>query len=232
MINKLKEYALTWWEVVSAPILFFTVMEPEDWRGRPLDFLLVSSWILSFFIAVTIFVVQMIPVGQYLMEGLAGIKFLIALPVVLALGLMFSAIIFIILGGFAMFFSFGAFYLLGWVLHVISKYFNGEKSAEDMLQAVFYSSAVMLFFVVTLFLAILSNFGFLSFEIFRVGFDVVLYLSLLFIYGLWSILVRKVGGHSKPRAFLLAAIPFVFCLLLAIIFDLKGFEKIRSILGI
>jgi hypothetical protein len=145
---------------------------------------------------------------------------------------MFSVVIFVILGGFAMLFSFGAFFALGWVLHGVSKFFNGEKSAADMLQAVFYSSAVMLFFILTLFLAILANFGFLSFEIFRVGFDVVLYLSLLFVYGLWSIIIRKVGGHTKLRAFLLASIPFVVCLLAGIVFDLKGFDKIRPILGI
>ena len=122
MINKLKDYGLIWWEVVSAPILFFTVMESEDWRGRPLDFLLLSSWILSFFISVTIFLVQLIPVGQYLMSGLTGIKFFIALPVVVILGLMFSVVIFVILGWFAMLFSFGAFFALGWVLHGVSKF--------------------------------------------------------------------------------------------------------------
>jgi lipopolysaccharide export LptBFGC system permease protein LptF len=60
----------------------------------------------------------------------------------------------------------------------------------------------------------------------------VLYLSLLFVYGLWSIIIRKVGGHTKLRAFLLASIPFVVCLLAGIVFDLKGFDKIRPILGI
>jgi hypothetical protein len=228
----LGRYFETWWEIVSAPILFYTVLERESWREKALDFLVWSTWILSFFITCVIFVVQVYPIGKTLVEGLTFFKLLLVSPVVLVITLMFFAIIFMILGGFVMFFAFGAFYAVGYLLYWLSKLAKGSATLPFMLQSVFYSAAVWLFYLFGLFLVILADTGFLSFDLFKIGFDLLYYFSAFFVYGLWSIAVRKVGGHTKAQAFLIAAVPFILLLLFGIFFDLKGFEKIRPVLGI
>lgn len=232
MINKLNWYFEIFWEVVSAPILFYTILEKESWKEKALNFLVISSWILSFFITVTVFIIQIYPIGKTLFEGVTGLKFLLVAPVVLAVALMFFMIVFMILGGFALFFWYIAFYVLGLLLHLISKRLGGEGDLSNMLQAVFYASAVLLFFIIPLFFAVLVDRGVLSYDMFRVGYNLVYFLTCLFIYGLLSITLRKVGGHSKLKSFLIALVPFIILILFGIGFDLKGLEKIRPILGV
>ncbi|MBU0687180.1 MAG: hypothetical protein KKB81_04955 [Candidatus Margulisbacteria bacterium] len=232
MINRLRWYFLIWWEIISAPILFYTVLERKPWREKSLDFLVISSWIVSFFATITIFITQVYPIGRTLLEGMSAWKLLVVSPITIAITLMFFAIIFVILGGFAMFFIFGAFYVIGYLLFYLSKWMKGEGSPSFMLESVFYSSAVLLFFIFSLVFVVFVDAGLLSFEMFRVGYDIVYYFSALYIFGLWSISVRKVGGHSKLKSFLIAAIPFIILILIGIVFDLKGFEKVRPLLGV
>jgi len=220
---------------VAQPIYFYTKLKEEDWKEKALTFLMISSWLLAAAVTLAIFVIQYIPIGSTLVEGITGWKFLIILPVLITLALVFFMITLLILGG-AMVIVFGAaFYLLGLALHYVYLLLGavpagrqGKGHLNQMLQDSFYSSAVVLAGIFPVLFALLTKAGTLDFSLFRVGYNLVYGLTLLYVYGLWAVAGRKVYGVPKWKAFAGALVPIIFLLIFGFVFDKIALSKLEA----
>jgi hypothetical protein len=212
-------YFETWWMIIARPIYFYTKLKEESWKEKSLTFLLIGSWILAAAAALAIFIVQFVPIGSTLVEGITGLKFLIILPVLITLVLVFYLITFLILGGVLVGVFGVAFYALGFILHYTYLLLGGKGNLNRMIQSSLYSSAVVLVGVFPVLFAVMTRYNLLDISLFRVGYNLVYYLTVLFVYGLWAVAGRKAYGVPKWKAFLGALLPVIFLLIAGILFD-------------
>jgi len=227
MQKQIKWFLDIWWTVIIRPIYFYTKLKEEDWREKALTFFLINSWILAVVATLVIFIVQYVPIGSTLVEGLSGFKFVLILPVLLTLAFVFFLITVLILAGMFASAFFVLFYLAGYLLHYTYVILGGKGSLNRMLQSMFYSSAAITFGVIVLFLMILTGFGILDFSLFRVGLGFIYFLILLYIYGLWAVAGRKTYGVPRWKAFLGAVIPVIILLIFGIVFDKIALPKLE-----
>jgi len=222
------KYFITWWTVMTRPIFFYAKLKEEDWKEGALTFFLISSWLLAVFLALAVFVTQYFTIGSTLIEGISGWKFLIILPVLLTLALVFFLITLAIIGGMLIAGLGALFYVVAWGLHYLSLMLGGKGSLNKMIQNIFYSSGVMLAGILPAGLVIMTKYNCLSFELFRVGFNFCVFLTLLFIYGLWAVAVRRNYALLKAKAFLVAFVPVLFLLIFGLVFDKMALPKLAS----
>lgn len=227
MINELKKYCATWWTIIVQPIWFYTKLKEEDWREKSLSFLLITSWIIGLVATIIIFIMQYVPIGSTLVEGLYGIKFLLIMPVLATLAFVFFTITLLILGGAFSLGFFLMFYLTGITLHYVYIFLRGKGNMNRMVQSMFYSTAAIQSVLLILLLMIVSKFGGLSFQLFQVGFQVIYFFTLLYLYGLWAIAGRKVYGIPKWVAFAGAIIPVILLLIFGILFDKIALSRLQ-----
>lgn len=221
-------YLTTWWMIIAQPIYFYTKLKEESWKEKSLTFLLISSWLLAFAATAAIFVIQYIPIGSTLIEGITGFKFLIILPVLITLAFVFFMITFLILGG-VLTVLFGAlFYAVGFILHYVYLILGGKGKLNRIVQNLFYSSAVILAGIFPVLFAVLVRYKLLDFSLFRVGYNLVYGLTLLYVYGLWAVAGRKAYDVPKWKAFVGAMVPIVFLLIVGIAFDKIALSKLES----
>jgi len=228
MIKSLKAYFVEWWIIIARPILFYTRLKEESWREKSLTFLISSSWLLAFFVALAIFVIQFVPIGSTLVAGIVGWKFLIILPVLLTMAFAFFMITFLIVGGMLVV-SFGVgFIALAFVLHYIYKLLGGHGHINRMVQSMLYSSAVVLFLCFAALFGIMTRYGFLELSLFKVGVNVAFVFLTVYVYGLWAVAGRKTYGVPRWKAFAGALVPVILMLIFLFIFDKIGVTKIES----
>ena len=216
-----------WWTVIARPIYFYTKLKGEDWKERALTFFLINSWILGLAATLVIFIIQYLPIGSTLIEGITGFRFILILPVLLTLIFVFLLITSLILGGMFALAFFVLFYVVGWVLHYAYLFLGGRGSLNRILQCMLYSSAAMVFGVLVLLLTILTKYGNLEFSLFRAGFNFIYFLILLYLYGLWAVAGRKTYGVSRFKAFLGAVAPVIILLIFGILFDKIALSKLQ-----
>ncbi|MDI6730954.1 MAG: YIP1 family protein [Candidatus Margulisbacteria bacterium] len=225
MIDRLKWFIEKWCEVMLRPILFFTRLKEESWQEEALTFLLILSWLTAFLATLVVFIISYVPVGQYMVAGIAGFKFIIILPVLIVLAFNFFAITFLILAGVFVCGFFVAQGLFAAILHYIAVNWQGKGSLNRMLQSMFYGSAPYMAVNIVLLLVLFAKYTNLGFDLFSVGFNLIYYLTVLFIYGLWAIAIRKNYGLPKWKAFILALVPILGLLLFGILFDKIALSK-------
>lgn len=220
-------YFSVWWTIMARPIYFYARLKEENWQEKSLTFLIFSAWILALAGTADIFVMHYVPIGATLVEGITGWKFVFILPVLITLALVFLAITAMILGGVMVAASGSAFYAIGFVLHQVYRLFGGSGSLNRMLQSAGYSSAVMLSGLLLALLALLTRFEWLSFPLFRVGFNLVYFLTLLFAYGLWAVMGRRNYSIPKWKAFAGALAPVIILLIFGWAFDKMALSKLE-----
>ena len=223
----IKWFLDTWWTIIFRPIYFYTKLKEEDWKEKALTFFLIISWKLGIAASLVIFIVQYVPIGRTLVEGVSGFRFILTIPVLLALSLVFFLITGLILGGMFALGFFVLFYLVGVLLHYVYLFLGGKGHLNRMLQSMLYSSAAMLFGVTVLFLMILTGYGALEFSLFRAGFNFIYFLILLYIYGLWAVAGRKTYGVPRWKAFLGAIVPVIILLIFGLVFDKMALPKLQ-----
>ncbi|OGC36962.1 hypothetical protein A2311_04850 [candidate division WOR-1 bacterium RIFOXYB2_FULL_48_7] len=214
--------------IISRPILFFSRLKEENWRGQSLTFLLITAWLLAFFMSIAVFILQYIPIGATLVEGIAGWKFVTILPVLLALAIIFFLITLLIMGGLLVGLFFTGFFLIGYCLHYLAALWGGKGNLNRIIQSSFYSSAAVQALLFGLFLALTVKAGWLTFPLFKVGFNFLIVLIVIFSYGLWAIMVRKVYGLPKWQSFIVAIVPSLLLLILLFIFDKIALQKVEA----
>jgi hypothetical protein len=222
------KYLTTWWQIMARPILFYTKLKEESWQEKSLSFLLQTAWLLASVCTLAVFLIQYVPIGSTLVEGVQGVKFLIIIPVLITLALVFFAITFLILAGVIVVALLVAFCSIGAVLHYTYLLGGGKGSLNRMLQQSLYSSAVALAGIGPALLAILTRYGLLDLELFRVGYNLVYGLTGLFVYGLWAVAGRKVYDVPKWKAFAGALVPVVILLIFGLAFDKMILPKLTT----
>ncbi|MFA4906218.1 MAG: YIP1 family protein [Candidatus Margulisiibacteriota bacterium] len=190
-------FVLIWFR----PILFFSRLPQGEWTGESVTFAGVVAWILAGLIAAVVFITQYIPIGGALWEGVPAGKLILVVPVIALLGAMFFFITFIILGGVLLALILGLFYALGALLFWSAKLLGGQGSFHETLKAGNYSSAILLIFILPIFMMIATKRGILDFTNFRIGFNITCSFAVLYLYGLQAIISRKLLGLSRPKAF-------------------------------
>jgi hypothetical protein len=224
----LLDYFGTWWVIIARPILFYTKLKEESWQEKSLTFLLYSSWLLAFFASLAIFIIQFFPIGSTLVAGIVGWKFIIILPVLLTLAFAFFMITFLIVGGLLVILFGAAFIALAFVLHYIYRLLGGHGPVNRMVQALLYSSAVILFLCLPALFGIMTRYNLLELSLFKVGFNIVYVFMTVYVYGLWAVAGRKAYGVPKWKAFTGALVPVILMLIFGLIFDKIGITKLES----
>ena len=225
--SQITNYFLTWWTVLLRPIYFFTKLKEENWQERALTFLLFNSWTVALAGTLVIFVVQYVPIGSTLVEGVQGGKFIVILPVLITLAFVFFAITFLILGGLLSLGFFLLFYLVGLILHYVYIMLGGQGKMNRMIQGSFYSSAVITGGILVFLLMILTKFAGLDFTLFRYGYNTIYFFMVVYVYGLWAVAGRKVYGVPKWQAFLGALAPVLAMLIFGVLFDKIALSRLQ-----
>jgi hypothetical protein len=227
MIKQMQWYWKTWWLVMARPIYFYTKLKEESWQEQSLTFLLTAAWLTALVTTLLIFIVQYIPIGATLVEGVIGYKFIIVLPVLVVLASMFFIITILILGGLIVLVFGAAFYSVGLVLHLIFSLWQAKGSLNRLIQSAFYSSAVVSasFFIVII--ALLTRFNVLDFSLFRVGYNLIYCLTLLYVYGLWAVMCRRNYQVPKWQALVGTLLPIIVLLIFGFAFDKMALSKIE-----
>jgi hypothetical protein len=226
MKESIKWYLEIWWQVVARPIYFYTLLQEESWKEKSLSFLLITSWIAAFFLSLVIFITQYIPIGSTLIEGIAGIKFVLILPVMITLAFIFFMITLLILGGVMVVFFGAASYMVGVALHYSYLAIGGKGTLNRMLQASFYSSAIFLTVIFIAIFALLTKAGVLDPALFKVGFNLVYGFTALYIYGLWAVAGKKNYNIPRWKAFTGALVPVILLLIFGLAFDKIALSKL------
>ena len=224
----LKKYWQTWWTVMARPIYFYVKLEEQDWRKNSLSFLLMTSYLTAAIVALAVFIIQYIPMGRTLIEGVTGFKLIIVLPVVLTLAAVFFMITYLILIGVTVLALGSAFYVTGALLFYVYKICGGQGDLNRMVQNMFYSSAVVLAVVFPALLAVLTRYNWLDLSLFRVGFDFSYFLIGIYVYGLWAVIGRRTCGVSKWVAFAGALVPLFIFLIFGLAFDKMAIAKVET----
>ena len=224
----IKWYFEAWWQILARPIYFYSTLKEENWREKPFSFMLFTAWICAAAAAAAIFVIQYVPIGSTLVEGVRGLKFVFILPVLVTLAAVFYIITLLIVGGLMV----AAYGLLCWAaalsLHYIYCWLGGKGSLNRMVQSCLYSSAVFLVVLLPVFLSLLVRSGGLDFNLFRAGYNFFLLMALIFIYGLWSVAGRKNYDLPKWKAFAGAITPVIFLLIFYLLFDKMASSKLQT----
>jgi hypothetical protein len=228
MFKALKEYFAEWWVIIARPILFYTRLKEESWKEKSLSFLIYSAWLLAFFAALAIFIIQFVPIGSTLVAGIVGWKFLIILPVLLTMAFAFFMITFLIVGGLLVLSLGAAFIALAYILHYMYMMLGGHGHLNRMAQSLLYSSAVVLFLCLPALFAIMTRYNLLELSLFKVGFNIVFVFLTVYVYGLWAVAGRKAYGVPKWQAFAGALVPAALLLIFLLIFDKMGVTKLES----
>jgi len=227
-MNKvIKDYWDNCYAIIVRPIYFYTKLKDESWKEASLTFLLQTSWILGFLATIVVFILQYLSVGGALLEGISGFKIIIILPVLLALIFVFFLITFLILGGLFAFSFFLLLCLVSIILHYTYLFLGGKGNLNRTLISSLYSGAVLLAGAFVFVLMIFTKYGGLDFSLFRVGYNFIYFLMLLYIYGLWAIAGRKTYGISRTKAFLGAAVPIIVLLIFGVLFDKIALSKLQ-----
>lgn len=213
------------------PIYFYTFMEKGDWKDKSLSFLLISSWILSFFITLVFFYTQIMNIIMYrFVEGITGLKFLVLMPVLFIFALIFFIIFYIISGGLIAFLFVLGFGAVAGSLSIIAKLSGWVGDRMEMFKAIFYSSAASLFYLLAFLLAFGAKIRILSFDNFIMGINLLMFLSSVYMWGLWSISMRKVYRISKIKAVLATFIIFLLVVSLEMFVGIKLLPRIEKLI--
>jgi hypothetical protein len=224
-------YFNTWIKIIFQPILFYTFCPSQDWREEPLTFAAINSWILSFFATILVFINQYVPMGATLIEGISGLKSLLIFPVLLMVAFMFFSMTFFIIGGVFLGSVLVLYYLLSFVTFWINRIFSKENKIEDFISAFYYSSAAIVFGLFSLLLGIFISKFDLNFSAFLTGYYLTYFLILLYSYGLFAVVVRKVGKVEKWQAFLIALAPTLILFSVGIFAGVFIIPKLSGIIG-
>lgn len=227
MKKRIRWFLETWWTVILRPIYFYTKLKEESWQEKALTFFILNSWVLGTAATLVVFIVHYIPMGGTLVEGVSGYKFILILPVLATLALVFFLITLLILVGMLASAFFVLFCGLAYLLHYVYIFLGGRGSLNRMLQGMLYSSAIMAFGLFIFLMMVFSGYGLLDFSLFRAGLGFVYFMALLYGYGLWAVAGRKIYGVPKWKAFLGAALPVIFLLIFGVLFDKIALPKLQ-----
>jgi len=214
----MKSGSLGWYrddliKILFRPIFFFTHMEKGPLKDKPVTFLLLSCWIFSFLMSAFVFMATIYPMVSVLIEGISGPKLAVVIPLFAFFCFIFFIMILIMAGPVIIGLIFSFFSLLSLFLNYIAGKFGGTGDLKTMIKASFYSGAVLIPLSLMPLIAAATRYNLLSQQDLRVGLNLLFVAVIFYLWGLWSIAIRKIYGLSKQKA-LSASFIAVFLVLL------------------
>ncbi|MFA5104612.1 MAG: hypothetical protein WC527_05510 [Candidatus Margulisiibacteriota bacterium] len=200
-------------KILFRPIFFFTRMEQGPLKDKPVTFLLISCCIFSFLMSVFVFTATILPMVSVLIVGISGAKLAIIIPLFSFFCFIFFVMIYMIAGSVIMGLVFSFFYLISLLLNYAAGKFGETGDLQSMIKASFYSGAVLIPFSLVPVIAMATRYKALSQQNLEVGLNLLFVVLIFYLWGLWSIAMRKIYGLSKSKA-LLASFTAVFLVLL------------------
>ncbi len=210
-------YCDTLIKVLFRPIYFFTHMEKGPLKDKPVTFLLLSCWIFSLLMSVFVFMATIYPMVSVLILNISGAKMFIIIPLFAFFCLIFFVMISMIAGPVMIGIVFSVFMLFSLLLHYISGKFGGEGDLKNMIKASFYSGAVLIPFSLMPVIAAATRYKALSHQNLEAGLNLLFVLTIVYLWGLWSIAIRKIYGLSKQKALSASFIAIFLVLLLQMV---------------
>lgn len=202
--------------LIFRPILFFTRMPQSGWFEKPVTFLGLNILILSLLMVVVIFITQYMPIGSTLYEKVNPSRIIFTLPVMVVLSFTFSAIAFSIVFAVLLVLFLLLFWVLALIMYQTGNLLGGNGDYIEYVKASFYSSGVFIAFAVIILTIIPAKNGALDFTKFVVGYNILYSFVVLYLYGLFAIIIRKLHKVSKTKAFIGALVPAVFLAIIGI----------------
>lgn len=225
----MKNYFETWWKIMIRPIYFFQKMDQKAWKEDALTFSLQTSVILSTILSLTIFFTRFFETLLPLFSDIRGIKLVIILPVAVVMFLVFYLMTFLIVIFLVQIFVFSAFYIIGVLLYFLATAgFRGKGDVSKSLKVSYYSTASLFFFLILILSVFLTKVKVLTFDQFVVEENIIFYLFCLYIWGLWSIGIKKVHVLPRWKAFLCAAFPILIAVGINFVFTLKFIDRLQK----
>lgn len=207
--------------VLLRPIYFYTFMEDGPWKDKPLSFITISCWIFSFILSIAAFIISVYPMVAVLITGFSGIKLLVVIPVFASFCVVLFLMIFIIVLFLITAFLIALFSLFAILVHYFAGRFGGIGDIRETVKAVFYSSAVLVPVSILPLFALLARFKVFSSQNFGIAANMVIFLAVIYLWGLWSIAVRKVYKLSKQNVLLSTFIVSFLVILLQVVVGTK-----------
>ncbi len=209
------------------PIYFFTFMEKGELKDKPFSFILGTSWSISAFVSLVIFMVPVRKMIFGLATGLSGIKFLLITPVLAVMSAVFFFIIFLTVLCVMVLAILAFFTAAALALDLAAGIFHRTSSLKEMLRASYYSSGALVFLVILVLPAVMAKLKLLSFGDFTVGTNIVFFMMIIYLWGLWSIAVRKVYKISRIKSASLSLTVIILVILLQMLVSLKLLPKLE-----
>ncbi len=222
MIKTMRWYFQSWIEIVLRPIYFFTFMEKGNVSKESFSYMLISSWLFSAVLSFLVFVIVLLPMYWVLVANLAFNKFLTVLPVFFLLCFMFYCLILLILGGVMIGAIFVFFTVMAALQDFVMTKILGEKGEiKETIKSFYYSTSVLFSGILISSIALLTKYGYISGENFAAGTNIVMYLSAVYLWGLWSIATKKVYNTTRSKAIWGTLIAVLLVVSLLVLVSLK-----------
>lgn len=212
----LKDYYATLTRLIFRPILFYTRMPEGGASDKPVTFVGITAALLALALTLIIFITQYVIIGATLLEKVPPAKTVIIVPVMLMLAFMFFVITFALLFGLIVAVLLALSWGLAILLFVTSNALGGKGDYLSDLKASFYAMGTTLAFILPMLLIPLAKRGIIDFTNFLIGYNMLYSFWVLYLYGLLSIVSRKVHKLPKGKAFIGTLLPVVFLILAGI----------------
>ncbi|HTY12865.1 MAG TPA: hypothetical protein VMD02_01610 [Candidatus Omnitrophota bacterium] len=214
--------------VLMRPVLFFTKLPSGNWKEEPVLFCGVVAWVIAFFVSCVVFINQMLPIGLTIWVEVTGWKLVLVAPVAVVLSFMFFIMVYAVMGMVLTGLLLGLFYVLGWLLHFGGRMMGGLSDYTLSLKASFYSSAAALILIIPVLTVIFSKQGLVDFTNFKIGYNIVYSLFVVYLYGLMAIASRKIQGIERWEAFVAALLPAAVLVLFGIVMSVAILGKLQN----
>lgn len=227
MLTNFVEYIQDLFNVFFRPIYFYTFMDKGSIKDKPLKFLIISSWIFALSFSFFIFILLILPTFYGLIQNIPHYKLSIIIPLFIFFVTIFFVIIALALGPFVILFTLAITIIFAIILDFLVKSISRNSNIKSMLKACFYNSSVLIIYSFIVFLSLFSVNKSIPVQYFHSGISFIIILSFIFLWGLWSISVRKIYGLSKEKSIGISFIVFI----LVVLFYLGIGQKFLMILA-
>mgnify|MGYP000595607908 CR=1 FL=1 len=228
MKNFAEWYLKTLHAVLIRPIYFYTFMEKGPVQDKSFSFLLMTSWILAAGSTITIFVISIVPMIADMVTGMAWYKLLLIFPLFILFSSIFLFILWMVIAPIIIVISSAAGAIIAIILHYISEKFGGRGELKENIKSIYYSSGT---FVVPVLLSsalvISGKQKIMPADNVLTGINLLIFLTLIYLWGMWSIAVRKIYSLSKKKSVIATLIVVFLVILLQIVIGNKLILKLE-----
>lgn len=226
MLAAAKNYIEACLRIVRSPSAFFESLPASPWQEEALTFAAATSWTISAVLSLVIFVVQYVPIGLYLLDGLTTKQVVMVSPVVLFLALAFFAMTLLIIGGLMLGCLLGLLYAFGAMIYFGLKLLGTATAFSETVNVSFYSGVSLLLSAVYFVVMAAAKYGIVEMGALFMVENVIYYLACACFFVVLVAGVAKRARVSPLRAFLVVLLPVASMVFIGVVFHMKFFPKV------